>query len=242
MYIAIAILFIVASLAIQLLVSGPRQFQKRAKLLTEDTAKRGYRLANPSVVQMSGYSVRDILTNPAMKSYVKGSEGIGDIEGLERGMDDPFAFTCDVRSKEAMIFELTVASQRSDDRGQALHYKVARVAQAGLPQFSLGKNSVVHTMMNAVEKMAGKPASTIELDPRMSPQFAKHYWLNGADSSAVLAFLSPEKLSFLENTNLAGTIATNAHYFVYFESGSLSSEQEYDAFIGIVDKLAANLL
>jgi hypothetical protein len=242
MFIAIAILFIVGSLALQLLVSGPRQFRKRAKLLTEYTAKRGYRLANPSIAQITNSSsVRDILTNPSLKSYVKGSEGIENIEGLERGTGGPFAFTCNLGSKEAMIFELSVSSQRSDDHGSSLQYKVAKIAHAGLPQFSSGKDSVVHTVLNVVEKMTGKPALSIEVDPRISPQFAKHCWLKGPDSGAVLAFLSPEKMSFLENANLAGTIATNSHYFVYFESGSLRTEQDYDTFIGTVDKLAANI-
>jgi hypothetical protein len=243
MYIAIAVLFIVVSLAIQLLVSGPRQFRKRVKLLTDYTAKRGYRLANPSITQItSATSLRDIVTNPSLRSYVKGSEGIDNIEGLERGTDDPFAFMCSVGSKEAMVFELSVSSQRSDDNGRSLHYKVAKIADAGLPRFSLGKQSVAHTVIDAVEKMAGKPAPSIDVDPGISPQFAKHYWVKGPESSAVLSFLSPEKLSFLEHSNLAGVIATNAQYFVYFETGSLRTEQDYDTFIGIVDKLAANLL
>ena len=113
---------------------------------------------------------------------------------------------------------------------------------AGLPRFSLGTHSVAHTVITVVEKMTGKPASSIEVDATFSPQFAKHYWLKGPDSGAVLAFLSPEKLSFLENTSLTGVIATNSQYFVYFESGKMRSEQDYDSFVGTVDKLAANLL
>src|SRR5467141_3177104 len=132
MYIAIVVLFLLASLLIQLLVSGPRQFPKRTKLISDYTAKRGYRLANPSIMQISSTSsARDILTNPSLKSYVKGSEGITDIEGLERGTDDPFAFKCSIRSKEAMIFELSVSSQRSDDKGRSLSYRVAKIAKEG---------------------------------------------------------------------------------------------------------------
>jgi hypothetical protein len=187
-------------------------------------------------------SARDLLTNPSLKSYVKGSEGITDIEGLERGTDDPFAFTCGMGTKEAMIFQLSVSSQRSDDKGQSLSYKVAKIANAGLPHFSLGKHSVVNAVQNVVEKMVGKPKSNIDVDPRNFPEFAKHYWLKGTDSSAVLAFLSPAKMTFLGNTQLEGTIATNSHYFVYFESGSLRSEHDYDTFIGTVEKLVANVL
>src|SRR3981189_1157903 len=243
MYIAIVVLFFLALCLIQLLVSGPRQFRKRAKFLSEYTARKGYRLANSSIAQMTGSSsARDILTNPSLKSYAKGSDGINDIEGLERGTGDPFAFTTSMRSKEVMIFELSVSSQRTDDKGRAVHYKVAKVTNEGLPRFSLGRHSVVNAVQNLVDKMTGKPKSSIDVDPRNFPEFAKHYWLKGSDRGAVLAFLSPEKMTFLGNKKLEGIIATNSRYFVYFELGSLRSENDYDTFIATVEKLAANLL
>jgi hypothetical protein len=243
MYIAIVVAILIASFLIQLLVFGPRQFRKRIKLVSDYTTKRGYRLANPSLMQISSSSsARDILTNPTLKSYVKGSEGITDIEGLERGTDDPFAFTCTMRSKEVMIFELSVSSQRTDDKGRAVHYRVAKIAHEALPRFSLGRHSAVHAVENLVDKMTGRPKSDIGLDPRNFPEFAKHNWLKGPDSAAVLAFLSPEKITFLGNTKLEGVIATNSHYFVYFELGSLRSENDYDTFISTVEKLVANLL
>src|ERR1700730_5036106 len=101
MYIAFVVLFLIASLLIQLLVFGPRQFRKRIKLISDYTVKRGYCLADPSIMQISNSSSAwDILTNPSLKSYVKGSECITDIEALERGTDDPFAFTCNMHSKD----------------------------------------------------------------------------------------------------------------------------------------------
>jgi hypothetical protein len=243
MYIAIVVLFLIASFLIQLLVFGPRQFRKRIKLISDYTTKRGYRLANPSLMQISSSSsARDILTNPSLQSYVKGSDGITDIEGLERGTDDPFAFTCSIRSKDAMIFEISVSFQRTDDKGRAVHYKVAKIANEALPRFSLGRHSAANTVENLVDKLAGRPKLNIEVDPRNFPEFAKHYWLKGADSGAVLAFLSPEKITLLGNTKLEGTIATNSHYFVYFELGSLRSENDYDTFISTVEKLVTNLL
>jgi hypothetical protein len=66
--------------------------------------------------------------------------------------------------------------------------------------------------------------------------------LNGVDGTAVLAYLSPEKITFLGNTKLEGTVATNSHYFVYFELGMLRSENDYDTFISTVEKLVTNLL
>src|ERR1700682_3249981 len=201
MYIAIAVLAIVASFLIQLLAFGPRTFRKRAKFLSDYTARKGYRLANPSIAQISGdSSAKDILTNPTLQSYVKGSSGIADIEGLERGTDDPFAFSCSMRSKDVMIFALSVSSQRSDDKGRSLSYKVAKITTGGLPRFSLGRHSAVNTLQNVVEKLAGKPTSHIEVDPRNFPEYAKHYWLKGSDSGAVLTFLSPEKITFLGST------------------------------------------
>jgi hypothetical protein len=243
MYIAIVVLILIASFLIQLLVFGPRQFRKRIKLISDYTAKRGYRLANPSLMQISSSaSARDMLTNPSLQSYVKGSEGITDIEGLERATDGPFAFTCNLRSKEVMIFELSVSSQRTDGKGGDLHYKVAKIANEALPPFSLGRHSVVNAVQNLVDKMTGKPKSNIDVDPRNFPEFAKHFWLKGTDSAAVFAFLYPEKITFLGNTKLEGVIAANSHYFVYFELGMLRSENDYDTFISTVEKLVTNLL
>jgi hypothetical protein len=243
MYIAIVVLILIASFLIQLLVFGPRQFRKKINMISDYTAKRGYRLANPSIMQISSNpSARDLLTNPSLQSYIKGSEGIPDIEGLERGTGGPFAFTCSIRSKEVMIFELNVSSQRTDGKGGDLHYKVAKIANEALPRFSLGRHSVVNAVQNVVDKMVGKPQSKIDVDPRTFPEFAKHYWLKGPDTAAVLVFLSPERIAFLGNTKLEGVIATNSHFFVYFELGMLRSENDYDAFIGTVEKLVTNLL
>jgi hypothetical protein len=243
MYIAIAFLALVASLLIQIFFFGPRKFRDRAKMLTEYAAKKGYRLANPSIAQMTNNSsARDILTNPSLRSYIKGSDGIADIEGLERGTDDPFAFTCSMRSKDVVIFDLSVSSQRADDKGNAIHYKVAKIATQGLPRFSLGRHSVVDAVQNVVDKLTGKPKSSIEVDPSTYPEFAKHYWLKCSDSGTIFAFLSPGKITFLGNTKLEGVIATNSQYFVYFESGRLQSDKDCDMFIATVENLVSNLL
>ena len=243
MYIAIVILILIASFLIQLLVFGPRQFRKRIKLISDYTAKRGYRLANPSLMQISSSaSARDLLTNPSLQSYIKGSEGITDIEELERGTGGPFAFSCSIGSKEVMIFELSVSTQSGGGKGGTISYRVAKLATEALPRFSLGRHSVANTVRNVVDKMVGKAQSKIDIDPRNFPEFAKHYWLTGADGTAVIAYLSPEKITFLGNTKLEGTIATNSHFFVYFELGRLRIENDYDTFISTVEKLVTNLL
>jgi hypothetical protein len=79
------------------------------------------------------------------------------------------------------------------------------------------------------------------VDAGTFPKFAKHYWLQGSDSAAVLAFLVPSKLAFLGNSKAEGVIATNSRYFVYFKSG-LRSERDYDTFITTAETLIANFL
>ncbi len=240
------VVFIVIFFVLPLISSfaaGPRKVRKRAKLISEYARQRGYRLANPSAVEAaSSSSWREMLTNPSLRSFSKGSEGITDIEGFERGTDGPFAVICSLRSKEVTIFDFSVSSQRADTSGGSVRYKVAKIRMEGLPRFSLGRNSLVHTVEVAVDKLTGKPKSSIEVDPGKDSEFAKHYWLKEADNGAVVAFLGPEKLRFLGNTKLAGVIATNANYLVYSEYGALSSAGDFDSFIATVENIVAHLL
>ena len=239
----IVFLILIALSVSSLFVFGPRRFRKRAGLILEYTRQKGYRLANPSIAEIaSTASWREALTNSSLRSFIKGSEGIADIEGFEQGTDDPFAFTCSLRSKEVMIFDFTVLSKRADDKGSSLRYKVAKIKNEGLPRFSLGRHSVVHAVETVVDKILGKPKSSIDVDPGRFPEFAKHYWLKGSDSGGVFAFLSPQKLQFLENTRLKGIIATNSNYLVYFESGGLLRENDFDSFIATAETIVANLL
>jgi hypothetical protein len=80
------------------------------------------------------------------------------------------------------------------------------------------------------------------VDARQFPDFAAHFWVKGADPVAVNAFLSGDKIQFLETAKLEGTLATNANYLVYFEDGILRTEQDFDSFIARAEKLVANLL
>jgi hypothetical protein len=224
-------------------VQGPRKFRNRAKLVSEYARQKGYRLANPAAAEAaSSSSWREMLTNPGLKSFSKGSEGITDIEQFGRGMDDPFAIICSLRSKEVTVFDFKVPSQRAANSGGSIQYKVAKVKIPGLPRFSLGRNSLVHTVETAVDKFTGQPKSSIDVDPSKDSEFAKHYWLKGADSSEVMAFLSPEKLRFLGSTKLEGTIATNANYLVYSEFGALKSAGDFDSFIATVENIVGHLL
>jgi hypothetical protein len=244
----IVFLIIVALNAILLFVSGPRKFRKRAKFLSVYTQSKGYALANEPLVQAATTaSMRELRANPSFVSFIKGSEGITDIEGLEKGKDDPFAVICNVRGKEVMIFNLKVDSRRTDDRATNLNYRVAKIRCAGLPRFSFGRNSIVHTILSAVDRAVGKVQSDIHLDarnadPNGASAFEKHFWLKGSDRDAILTFLSSAKLQFLASARLPGTVATNANYIVYFEDGRLRSEADFDSFIDTTDKIVANLL
>jgi hypothetical protein len=240
------LLFILVSFLLpavsSIFVGGPRKFRNRTKLVSEYARQKGYRLANPEAVELAGRSsLRELMTNPAFRNLNKGSDGIADIEDLGRGTDDPFAMVCSLRSKEVTIFDLSVAPQTASG-GQPIGYKVAKVRNPGLPRFSLGRNSLVHMVEIAVDKLTSQPASSIEVEPGAAPEFASHYWLKGSDRGAVLAFLSPEKLRFLGGTKLAGVIASNDKYMVYFEYGSLKSARDFDSFIATVENIVSHLL
>jgi len=80
------------------------------------------------------------------------------------------------------------------------------------------------------------------VDPRLNPDFSAHCWIRGSDGAAISAFLSPEKMRFIETANLPGTLATNTNYLVYFELGTLSTQPDFDSFIATVEKLIAAIL
>lgn len=184
-------------------------------------------------------SLLETLKNPAFRNAIGESSDIVDIEALDHGTGDWLAFTCYLRSKEVAIFNF---SQNPSARAPGTSYKLAKIRAAGLPRFSLGRNSVVHTMENVVDKAVGAPKPSISVDARQYPEFSTHFWITGADSAAVAAFLSADKIRFLETEKLQGTLATNANYLVYFEPGILVSEQDFDVFIARAEKLVANIL
>jgi hypothetical protein len=238
----IFILIIIALPLVTSFTSGKRRFRKKARLIFDYTLKKGYRLLNPSIQETFNSSGLEILRNPSLRSFLKGSTGITDIEDFGRGTDDPFGFTCDLQSKEVTIFSFSVSSQRVDGKGGDITYKVAKIKKEGLPRFSLGRRSVVHSVENIVQKLVGKPAPTIDVDRRMGSEFADHYWLEAPDGDAIFTFLSPEKLAFIASAGLKGTIATNPNYLVYREDGDFLGESDFDSFISTVEKIVTNLL
>lgn len=210
--------------------------------MVEYAQKRGYALVNPALAQALDKSYLEMLKDPALRNSAKASLDISDIEKLNDGTGDWLAFTCNLRSREVTIFNLSVTSRRTDTRGGSIPYKVAKIKAAGLPRFSLGRNSALHTFENVVDKIAHASKPAINLDARLYPEFSAHFWIRGSDSAAVTAFLSGDKTRFLETAKLGGILATNANYLVYFEDGVLRTEQDFDSFIGRAETLVANLL
>jgi hypothetical protein len=203
--------------------------------------KKGYRLLNPSAMQIPGSSFLEALKNPALRNLEDASSDITDIEGLAHASGGWLAFTCQLRSKEVTIFNCSTAGLNNSHSGP-IPYKVAKIRVEGLPRFSLGKNSLLHTFLDTVDKLAGQPKLPIAVDQRQVPNFSAHYWIHGSDAAAVSAFLSPEKLRFLEAAQFPGILSTNARYLVYFENGTLHTEPDFDSFIATSEKLVVGLL
>jgi hypothetical protein len=219
--------------------SSPRD---KARVVVEYAQRRGHALINPSFAQALDSSLLEMARNPALKNSIKASSDIADINGLDCGTGDWLAFTCNLGSKEVTIFNLSVTAQRADGRGGNIPYKVAKIKAAGLPRFSLGRNSAFHTFENVVDKIAGASNPAIDFDAGQYPEFSAHFWVKGSDRAAVTAFFSGQKIAFLEAAKLEGILATNANYLVYFEDGVLVTEQDFDSFIARVETLVANLL
>lgn len=233
------VLVFVLSVLLPMIFGLFRNPSKKAGPVIEYVQKRGYSLLNPSVSQIQGSSLLEMMKNPSLRNLTDASSDIADIEELNHASGGWLAFTCTLRSKEVTIFNCSTAGSTN---ANSIPYKVAKIRAAGLPRFSLGKNSIVHTVHDVVGKMVGEPKLAIDVDPRLYPDFSAHYWIRGSDAAAVSAFLSPEKMRFIETAKLPGTLTTNSNYLVYFENGTLRTEPDFDSFIAGVEKLVATIL
>ena len=214
----------------------------KARSLIEYAQKRGFVLVNPAIAQALDNSLLQMSKNPALINSVRAASDVADMEGLENGTGDWLAFTCALRSKEVTIFNFNVTPRNPRASGVNIHYKVAKIRVAGLPQFSLGTNSPIHTLEKVVDKISGTPRQAIEFNRGQYPEFTAHHWLRGSNPAAVTAFLSRDKIRFIETAKLEGTLATNANYLVYFEDGVLLGDRDCDSFIARVERIVANLL
>jgi hypothetical protein len=239
-FVLVVLLFALSILLPMILRLFRRSPRDKARSVVEYAQKRGFVLVNPAIAKALDDSFLQMVKNPALRNSVRAASDIGDVEGLENATGDWLAFTCTLGSKEVTIFNCDVPPRTARASG-GIRYKVAKIRAVGLPQFSLGRNSIVHTVENVVGKISGTPNLAIEFDRGQYPEFSANYWLKGSDH-AVTAFLSPDKIRFLEATKLEGIIATNTNYLVYFEYGVLLRDEDFDSFIARVDKIVANVL
>lgn len=240
-FLLVVLLFALSILLPMILRLFRRSPRDKARSVVEYAQKRGFVLVNPAIAQALDDSLLQMVTNPALRNSVRAASDVADVEGLENATGDWLAFTCTLGSKEVTIFNCSV-TPRGPRASGGIRYKVAKIRAAALPQFSLGRNSIIHTVENVVGKISGTPNLAIEFDRSQYPEFSANYWLKGSDPAAVAAFLSPAKIRFLEATKLEGIIATNTDYLVYFEDGVLLRDEDFDSFIARVEKIVANLL
>ena len=210
-------------------------------MLSDYLRKRGYVLLNPSASNVAGATLAEIIKSVPEGGWVRGSAGITDIDLFKDGTDNPaLAFVCRLREKEVTVFNFSSNPSLNAPSSGGPRYKVAKARQEGLPRFSLGRHSAVEKVQNVVNKLVGSP--DLSLHQGADPAFFRNYWVRSPDGPAVFAFLSPERLAFLEQESLAGILAANAEYLVYCEDGALQTEEDYDRFIATVGRLIAHLL
>lgn len=239
-FVWLLIVFFVAPTLWSVLTSRSR-FRKKATVVSDYIRRRGYVLLNPSAANVADATLGEILKSVPEGGWVQGASGITDIELLKDGSDNPaLAFVCQLRGREVTIFNFEGNPSLNAPSSSGPRYKVAKVKQEGLPRFSLGRHSAVEKVQNVVDQLVGNPDLSLHQGAR--PEFFKRHWLRGPDGPAVFAFLSPERLQFLEQENLAGILAANAQYLVYCEDGTMQTEADYDRFIAVVERLIARLL
>ena len=240
LFVWLLIAFFVAPILWSLLTSRSR-FRKKATVVSGYIRKRGYVPLNPSAANVADATLGEILKSVPEGGWVQGASGITDIELLKDGSDNPaLAFVCQLRGKEVTIFNFEGDPSLNAPSSSGPRYKVAKVKQEGLPRFTLGHHSAVEKVQNVVDQLVGNP--DLSLHEGAGPEFFQRYWLRGPDGPAVSAFLSPQRLEFLEQENLAGILASNARYLVYCEDGSMQTEADYDRFIAVVERTIAHLL
>lgn len=223
--------------------AGPRSGKGRShvRLVVDYVQKRGYTLLNPAIAQNVDRSLLEMMRDPALRKSVRATADLTDIPEMERGDDDWLAFTCDIRSRQVTIFNLSTTPPLGSDTGPVA-YKVAKIRAAGLPRFSLQKRSAVTLVEGMVEKLTHQPDSSVALDPALHPNFAGHYQLRGSDTATIRDFFSPSRIGFIETEKLEGTLTSNGECLVYFEYKAMQTEQDYDTFIARIEKIVANIL
>ncbi len=213
--------------------------QRQARVAVEYALKHGYQLLNPILAQKLDASLLEMAKDPSLHDLARANSDITDIGRFGDGHDDWLAFRCDLTSKRVTIFNFSQAPSLHSDSAP-MSYRVAKIEVDGLPRFSLEPRSVVTSVETLTGKLLHQPDSTIEL---ASSRFLRsRYWLRGSDRNAVAGLFTPQRMQFLEAERLPGTLASNGHYLVYYESTAMRTEADYDAFVAVVERIASRFL
>lgn len=215
--------------------------RNRKRRIARHMLRQGHKALNPRTVSALEGGLLDALRAAPGKLQLA-SEGITDVEPIKDGSAaSSLAFVCQIRGMEVTVFNFrTPGSSRSRGHSAGVPYKVAKIRHAGLPRFSLGRHGGIDKFERFVDKLLGEPDQRLRAGA--PAPFLREYWLKGPDRPAILAFLSRERLTYLQDRDLEGTLASNGAYVVYSERGSLRSEADYDRFLSAVDELLAHLL
>jgi hypothetical protein len=222
------------------LLSGksPRQ---HGRIVVQYVQKHGYELLNPVLARKLDASFLDMVKDPSLHDLARATSDITDIGRFDDGSDDWLAFRCVLGARPVTIFNFN-RTPPLQGSGGPIPFRAAKIQVDGLPRFSLEPRSAATAVETVVGKLLHQPESTIELDPGQHPSFGSRYRLRGADRTAVVEFFTPERIRFIETEQLPGTFASNARYLVYYESTTMQTEADYDAFIGVVERIATRLL
>jgi hypothetical protein len=218
------------------------RFRTQSNAIANYVDAKGYVLLNPTA--LAAGSMMDLVKSASAAGHRCATDGITDIAPFNRGSADSVAaFIATLGGKEVTIFSFTVSGSTStESSGGGSRYRVAKIRSAGLPRFSLGPHSAAEKMDRFYDYLTNAPSTS--LDRGEFPDFFKRYRMDGPDAVPVYGFLTPAKLRFLESANVAGIVASNGEYLVYYESEVREPEtpEEFDPFIGTVGSLVANLL
>ena len=215
--------------------------RQHGQVVVDYVQKHGYQLLNPALANALDESLLDMIKDPSLRDLARATSDITDIDGFADGGDDWFGFRCEIGSKAVTVFNFTRTPPLHSDSGPA-SYRVAKIQVDGLPRFSLEPRSVVTAIEALTGKLLHQPESTVAVDAAAQASFGSRYWLRGPDAAAVSAFFTPERIRFIESAALPGTLASNAHYLVYYESTAMRTEADYAAFVAVVERVVTHLL
>jgi hypothetical protein len=211
--------------------------QQHARSVVEYVQKHGYALLNPILTQKLDASVLDIMRDPSLRDLARATSDITDIDRFADGNDDWLAFRCELGRRAVTIFNFSQAPPLQSNTGP-VSFRVAKIQVDGLPRFSLEPRSAATAVETLVGKVLHEPDATIEVPTSLGSR----YWLRGSDRTAVADFFTPERIRFVEDERLPGTLASNARYLVYYESTAMQTEADYDAFTSVVERIATRFL